>query len=145
MVWYVDHGVPQLLHTLVISEHLSIDSIGMFQIAVLTSGAVAFLVNLSIFWVIGNTSALTYPFIASFSHLVLSNANSYRVVHKTMFYRNLSNRSKFHRSTFYRSMLYRSNIIEVYLTEAHFTEVYIIKPYFIDVYPLEVYFIDVYP
>ena len=27
------------------------------------SGVVAFLVNLSIFWIIGNTSPLTYPFI----------------------------------------------------------------------------------
>ena len=34
----------------------------MFQVMVCASGVVAFLVNLSIFWIIGNTSPLTYPF-----------------------------------------------------------------------------------
>lgn len=31
------------------------------QATVLLSGVVAFLVNLSIYWIIGNTSAVTYP------------------------------------------------------------------------------------
>ena len=33
----------------------------VFQLSVLMSGVVAFAVNLSIFWIIGNTSPLTYP------------------------------------------------------------------------------------
>ncbi len=33
----------------------------MFQLMVGASSVVAFLVNLSIYWIIGNTSPLTYP------------------------------------------------------------------------------------
>lgn len=33
----------------------------LVQVTVLFSGVVAFLVNLSIYWIIGNTSAVTYP------------------------------------------------------------------------------------
>ena len=32
-----------------------------FQLVVLASGVVAFSVNLSIYWIIGNTSPVTYP------------------------------------------------------------------------------------
>lgn len=31
------------------------------QIMVLLSGVIAFMVNLSIYWIIGNTSPVTYP------------------------------------------------------------------------------------
>ncbi len=33
----------------------------LFQVMVFLSGVVAFSVNLSIFWIIGNTSPVTYP------------------------------------------------------------------------------------
>ena len=33
------------------------------QAMVMLSGLIAFLVNLSIYWIIGNTSAVTYPFV----------------------------------------------------------------------------------
>ena len=33
----------------------------LFQIMVMMSGVVAFTVNLSIYWIIGNTSPVTYP------------------------------------------------------------------------------------
>ena len=35
---------------------------GYIQLLVLLSGVVAFSVNLSIYWIIGNTSPVTYPF-----------------------------------------------------------------------------------
>ena len=33
-----------------------------FQSMVALSGSIAFAINLSIYWIIGNTSALTYPY-----------------------------------------------------------------------------------
>lgn len=42
-------------------SHLNEKAFSFFQLLVALSGIVAFAVNMSIFWIIGNTSPLTYP------------------------------------------------------------------------------------
>ena len=48
-----------------------------FQLAVLMSACVAFSVNLSIFWIIGNTSPVTYPWLSYYLFPFLSGNDGY--------------------------------------------------------------------
>ena len=45
----------------VVDFNLGAYALFFFQLVVLASGVVAFSVNLSIYWIIGNTSPVTYP------------------------------------------------------------------------------------
>lgn len=49
--------VAHLLHIVLLKS----DIVAKLQLLVLLSGVVAFSVNLSIYWIIGNTSPVTYP------------------------------------------------------------------------------------
>lgn len=60
----------------IIMMHLHYSFPYFLQLSVICSGCVAFLVNLSIFWVIGNTSPLTYPLLLRSLSILLSGDSS---------------------------------------------------------------------